>query len=306
MKAFEFDCCNSPIIHATSLIDFWRHLGRPSTKAPPLQIAWQIGPTFLLLQVWLEINRWIFQGHQHLIVQENLMGKCSSDINLAPVDITVIQCLQLGYILENFVSLSRTSLHHSARRINRDGHWTLPLCNVLKINIDGSSCGNLGPAGIGGVGRDNNGAMQFFFSMETGFETNNPMAARALLFALQQALELQWNHVICELDSMILVSLLVNPSSKSTSWQLSSLVAQIRQISSCFSSISFTHIPCEWNRVLLIFPVSGIGLLICLLNEHQMLLVVGMLLIWILYQLIKLLSYLDFVGKPDEISLNAR
>ena len=46
---------------------------------------------------------------------------------------------------------------HPLRKINRVGRWSAPLQGVLKINMDGFSKGNLGPVGIGGVGRDSKG-----------------------------------------------------------------------------------------------------------------------------------------------------
>ena len=61
--------------------------------------------------------------------------------------------------------------------MNWEGHWTPPLYGALKINTDGSSRGNPGLAGIGGVVRCSFGDVQFFFSVHKGIYTNNLMEA---------------------------------------------------------------------------------------------------------------------------------
>ena len=58
--------------------------------------------------------------------------------------------------------MSRQLQHQRKGQVNQDGHWTPPPCGVLKINTDGSSRGNLGPVGIGGVVRCSSGDVKFF------------------------------------------------------------------------------------------------------------------------------------------------
>ena len=69
--------------------------------------------------------------------------------------------------------------------VNRDGHWTPPPCGVLKINTDGSSRGNPGPASIGGVVHCSSGDVKFFFSFHKGAYTNNLMEAQAILYVVE-------------------------------------------------------------------------------------------------------------------------
>ena len=49
------------------------------------------------------------------------------------------------------------TFRHPSQKINRVGRCSAPLQGVLKVNMDGSSKGNLSPAGIGGVGKDSKG-----------------------------------------------------------------------------------------------------------------------------------------------------
>ena len=54
--------------------------------------------------------------------------------------------------------------------------------------------------------------------------------------------------MICEADSQVLVNLLLGRKFSGVDWQLSLLVQQILQVSSVMDSVSFIHIPREWNR----------------------------------------------------------
>ena len=56
---------------------------------------------------------------------------------------------------------------------------------ILKINTDGSSQGNPGPDGIGGVGCDSSSDIQFLFSIYKGYHTNNLMENLAILVVVE-------------------------------------------------------------------------------------------------------------------------
>lgn len=90
----------------------------------------------------------------------------------------------------------------------RDGFWCPPALGELKINTDGSSRGNPGYAGVGGVGRDNLGVVVFFFSMYYGLQTNNLMEASAILMAIEHAVGLRWRKIVCESDSQVVIDML--------------------------------------------------------------------------------------------------
>lgn len=86
----------------------------------------------------------------------------------------------------------RNRCRHPTPKVNREGRWTPPPLGVLKINSDGSSHGNLGHDGIGGVGRDSYGDVHFIFSMYKGLHTNNLMEAQAILAVVEWGGQLGW------------------------------------------------------------------------------------------------------------------
>ena len=65
------------------------------------------------------------------------------------------------------------------------------MIGFMKINTDGSSRGNPGHAGIGGIGRDNAGGMVFLFSTYKGQYSNNLMEALAINTAIERGFSLE-------------------------------------------------------------------------------------------------------------------
>lgn len=119
-------------------------------------------------------------------LREMVLARCELKGGMDLGDVLI--CNHLNFPLQGGVPVFvgqcyNSRIRHPVLKINREGHWTPPLPGVLKVNTDGSSQGNPGPAGIGGVGRSFYGEVQFLFSVYKGFHTNNYMEALAILFA---------------------------------------------------------------------------------------------------------------------------
>ena len=91
--------------------------------------------------------------------------------------------------------------HLGKKHICRDGRWSPPPTRILKINIDGSSWGNPSHAGIGAIGRGNDGGAGFMFSIYKGQHSNNLMEALAIKVVVERGCSLGWKKIICEFDS---------------------------------------------------------------------------------------------------------
>ena len=123
------------------------------------------------------------------------------------------------------------------------------MTRILKINTDGSSRGNLGHAGIKAIGRGNDDYAVFLLSIYKGQHYNNLMEALAIKVGIEHGCSLGWRKIICDSDSQIVVDMLNNQKLEDVSWQLASLARQILSLCRSLDSISFHHIPREWNRV---------------------------------------------------------
>lgn len=70
--------------------------------------------------------------------------------------------------------------------------WDPPPPRSWKWNVDGSSKGKLGPAGIGGVLRDDKGRVLAKFAAHTGIRDSNEAEILAIVTALELSLETEW------------------------------------------------------------------------------------------------------------------
>lgn len=81
--------------------------------------------------------------------------------------------------------------------------WYSPPCDILKLNIEGASCGNPGRAKCDGLLRDWKGKFVFAFSQSFGVITNSMAKAMALKFGLYYCYILGVSKVWVEIDSQV-------------------------------------------------------------------------------------------------------
>ena len=80
-----------------------------------------------------------------------------------PGDFSIVQ--NLGLVDKGFVCISSKRSPPLKRKVCRVGRWRPPPDVILKINTNGSSRGNPGQVGVGGIGRDMDGNVIFIFSV---------------------------------------------------------------------------------------------------------------------------------------------
>lgn len=76
----------------------------------------------------------------------------------------------------------------------------------MKLNVDGSSLGNPGQAGGGGVIWNDKGKLVSAISIFFGEATNNKAELRALIEGLKICHELEVYHIDIECDSLVVIS----------------------------------------------------------------------------------------------------
>ena len=91
-------------------------------------------------------------------------------------------------------------------------HWVLPTQGAFKLNTDGCSLGNPGVSGGGGVLRDSSGVAVFGFSTPFGELTCIQAEIRSLLVGVQQCLLRGFLRIQVEVDSLVLVNILLKKS----------------------------------------------------------------------------------------------
>jgi hypothetical protein len=145
---------------------------------PILNYIWQLLPGFILWQIWKERNKRIFHSKEStpdstwdrvvILIKETIRSK-----NWQPRD---KECNR-----EELCTLQRWQLRLNdslAIRAPKNQNpspttWTPPPTGFIKINFDGASKGNPGPAGHGAVIRNSKGEILTLTAGYLGETTNN-------------------------------------------------------------------------------------------------------------------------------------
>lgn len=119
--------------------------------------------------------------------------------------------------------------------------WFMPSGGWFKLNSDGSSRGNPGLSGGGGVVRDTSGNVIFVYSDFFGQLTSFQAEARALCLGLEICNRKGLRNIVAEVDSKVLWLILFAPGHGPPSVRL--FVRRIRQLS--LLGVTFAH--CFWE-----------------------------------------------------------
>ena len=120
--------------------------------------------------------------------------------------------------------------------------------NVKKviIYVDGAARGNPGPAAIGAIIRDKHDRLITTISRRIGTTTNNQAEYRAIIAALQKAIELDARHVEVNSDSELVVKQ-INGGYRVKKATLKPLYQRVKQLTSQLDGFTITHIPRQQN-----------------------------------------------------------
>ncbi|KAG6702808.1 hypothetical protein I3842_07G054300 [Carya illinoinensis] len=117
--------------------------------------------------------------------------------------------------------------------------WTRPRQGWVKLNIDGSSLGNLGHSGAGGVIRDDNGRLIVAYSVSLGHGTNNFAEFQSLLEGVRRCHTLGFSRVQIETDSQLLVNWITKDACPN--WYLEDFWEELHAFRTCMD-YTVTHI----------------------------------------------------------------
>jgi ribonuclease HI len=120
--------------------------------------------------------------------------------------------------------------------------------NVTKviINVDGAARGNPGPAAIGAILKDEVGNITGRISRLIGITTNNQAEYRAIIAALEKAINSGARQVMIKSDSELVVEQ-INGHYKIKNTVLRPLYQKVVQLAGSLESFSISYIPRELN-----------------------------------------------------------
>ncbi|XP_042973032.1 uncharacterized protein LOC122304830 [Carya illinoinensis] len=122
--------------------------------------------------------------------------------------------------------------------------WTKLALGRLKLNVDGSSNGNLGSARAGGVLRDSKGELLMAFSVHLGTGTSNYAEVMSLIHGLRRIKMMGVAHIDLESDSMLVVRWL--KASRCEVWYLKEYWEELMELLKEFE-FQISHIYWEGN-----------------------------------------------------------
>jgi ribonuclease HI len=116
----------------------------------------------------------------------------------------------------------------------------------MLIWVDGAARGNPGPAAIGAVIKDEQGATLARISQRIGKTTNNQAEYRALIAALEKAVQLGARKVSVYSDSELVVRQITGRYRVKKA-ELKPLFQKVTQLQSRLEGFSISHIPRRQN-----------------------------------------------------------
>lgn len=122
------------------------------------------------------------------------------------------------------------------------------MSDEFRVEFDGGSRGNPGPAGCGAVVRDGDGQELITYGQYVGRATNNVAEYHGLIAGLTKALELNARRVHVFGDSELIVRQMQGQY-KVKNAGLKPLYDRARALADSFESIRFTHVPREQNKL---------------------------------------------------------
>jgi hypothetical protein len=172
--------------------------------SPILNKIWQLLPGFILWQIWKERNRRIFKSETKpwQLVWESIHSNIKETIALHPWNDQDWNCPANERIILHHWQLQPQSMPiDSGTKTHREPSptmWKAPETGYHKMNFDGASKGNPGPAGYGAVIRNNKGEILHIVAGSIGHNTNNATEIWGLLRGLQAAKDQELFPIIAD------------------------------------------------------------------------------------------------------------
>jgi len=122
---------------------------------------------------------------------------------------------------ESIVHLKMSNINSTRRVMVK---WSKPSTSFVKLNSDGSCKNNL--CGGGGVIRDCEGRLLFAYSLNLGEGTSNWAEAMALLYGIRWCINNEYEFILAESDSKLLVNCVNDQNS--TPWKMQKEVEELK------------------------------------------------------------------------------
>ncbi|XP_043699851.1 uncharacterized protein LOC122650507 [Telopea speciosissima] len=179
------------------LFSWWRR------KAKIVLVAdiWKALLIIVCQQIWVERNRRRYDNQRNTPMQ--VMQRCIAEI----ADCSIAKGIQIKSV--NDLMLAKFFKVDTATpklKQNLEIRWKAPPVGWWKLNIDGSSIGNPGYSGAGGIFRNHLGVTRRCFSIFQGIGTNFQAKMAAFSIGINEVKDLEVERLWVECDSATVVT----------------------------------------------------------------------------------------------------
>lgn len=258
----QIERCNQRRAHRQGdIANLLRTWHKSPYKSPLLNSLWALIPGFLYWSLWKERNNRVFNNKKRppdilwllfkQSIQETLAIRTwqETDWPSSP------QELQVWKLWDLHIACPPSAPSSSPPKIGSPVHWTPPVSSVFKLNFDDAAKGNPGPAGYGGVIRNDQGIIQHIIFGSIGNDTNNVAELEGLWKGICIADQQGYYPLVAEGDSLILINAAIriqagSPAAKvASSWRLLSRLEALEDRLRSPNSIIFQHVKRSANKV---------------------------------------------------------
>lgn len=134
-------------------------------------------------------------------------------------------------------------------------NFSRPMARFIKLNFDGASKGNPGPAGIGGLFRNDQGRTTWIYSDNGGIMRNNEAEYMAVNQGLKIEIKNIYNNLEVEGESQMVIHVIKRLNNGTSwdkvtkSWRTTSLIQDLEVILKIFEYMIIKHVRREANKV---------------------------------------------------------
>ena len=204
-------------------IEDWLRTNCASNLAYTSGISWGIIFLFGVWSLWLRRNKVVFgnnPSHKPLMTE------------------TIAKAAEFAFLG------AHTKVRCSLTTIQVQGY--APLDNWFKLNSNGSSMGNLGRAGKGGLTRNSKGEWVSGYARAIGYTTSVMAELWALRDGINLCIDLNLKNVIIELDAKLVVDLLMKDERRSNGNEV--IIANYKECLKRIPRVKIQHCFREANK----------------------------------------------------------
>lgn len=127
--------------------------------------------------------------------------------------------------------------------------WSPPPLNKVKWNVDGSSKWKPGPAGIGGILRNDQGITIALFAASVGIRDSNEAEFMAIVFALEMSIQQEWlKEIEIIIETVSRNALAWINRKEECPWKLRFHCNKLRNLLLLLKNVTFVHRNREANH----------------------------------------------------------